>query len=189
MLANINKEEVIKYLQELSSVYEQLDGPTVTIGICGGAALLFMDLTDRITTKDIDTIFPSPWPDQLTEAVKIISNNYGLPQNWMNTGPEALTLMGLPDGFHDRAFKKKLGKKLTVLFASRYDQIHFKLYASADRDPSSYHVSDLTNLNPTSEEMFEAAKWCQTHDVSENFKKVLRSMLQHLGYNDVAKKL
>lgn len=185
----MNKAQIVKLLQKLGAIYEQLNGPPVTLGVCGGAALIFLNLTDRITTKDIDLIFPTPWPAKLSEAVKIVSDNYGLPKRWMNAGPELLTEMGLPAGFHDRAFPEQFGKKLTLLFASRYDQIFFKVYAAADRDPSSYHVSDLLNLKPSSVEMLEAARWCQTHDTSDSFKHVLISMFQKLGYNDAANKI
>ncbi|OGQ22917.1 MAG: hypothetical protein A3I05_08555 [Deltaproteobacteria bacterium RIFCSPLOWO2_02_FULL_44_10] len=105
MSSEINKEQIVRYLREVGRIYDQLDGPSLILGICGGAALMFLDLTDRITTKDIDTIFPTPWPEQLSEAVKIISENYGLPQRWMNAGPEILTSMGLPEGFYQRALK------------------------------------------------------------------------------------
>jgi hypothetical protein len=49
--------------------------------------------------------------------------------------------MGLPEGFVSRLFQKDYGRRLTVYFAGRKDQIHFKLYAAVDR--GGYHIDDL----------------------------------------------
>jgi len=182
----MDKIELNKFLNQLGVVYEQLGGDSINVGICGGAALILTDLIDR-TTKDIDTLFPIPWPPLFTEAVKIVARNYGLSENWINSGPDMLTSMGLPDGFMERAKTKEFGKRLTVYFASRYDQIFFKVYASADR--GGYHVDDLLALNPTSDEILAAARWCRTHDPSDGFMQILTSMLKELRYGEAAKKI
>jgi len=152
----MDRNQLNKCLKELGAVYEQLGGSKVELGICGGAGLILTGLIDR-TTRDIDTLFPVPWPKKLAEA------------------------------FMNRAKKVKFGKRITVYFASRYDQVFFKVYAAADR--GGYHVDDLLTLNPTEEEMLAAARWCLTHDTSDGFKKILRDMYEKLGYEKVAKQI
>lgn len=183
---NMDKIQLKKLLDELGMIYDQLGGPPLDVGICGGAGLILTGLIER-TTKDIDTLFPTSWPPIFVRAVQIISQKHGLPQDWINKGPDMLTVMGLPEGFMKRAEVIKFGGGLTVYFASRHDQIFFKVYASADR--GGYHVDDLLALNPTSEEMLAAGKWCRTHDLSEGFKAILLSMYEILGYGNIAKKI
>lgn len=65
--------------------------------------------------------------------------------------------------------------------ASRLDPIHFKLYASADHGPASKHVSDLRALEPTPEELLEAARWCRTQDPSDGFRASLGKALAFFG--------
>lgn len=178
-----DKNQLFAFLQELSTVYEQLGGLPIDLGVCGGAGLILTGLLNR-TTKDIDTLFPLPWPPALTEAANIVARNHGLAKNWINLGPSMLTTMGLPVGFMERAHMMKFGAQLAVYFASRYDQI---LYASADR--GGYHVDDLLALKPSSEEMLAAARWCRTHDPSDGFMQILTSMLEALGYDAAAKKI
>jgi hypothetical protein len=48
--------------------------------------------------------------------------------------------MGLPADFADRLHSQTYGRLLTVHFIDRIDQVHFKLYASADR--GGYHIAD-----------------------------------------------
>ena len=73
-------------------------------------------------------------------------------------------------------------------FLSRYDQIHFKLYAAVDQGAGK-HFDDLLALNPTEEEVEQAARWSMTHDVSEGYRKVLKDLLKHIGYSDVSERL
>lgn len=117
----------------------------------------------------------------------MVAQEFELPDSWINQGPKDLMTFGLPQGFEDRAIQKIYGPKLTCLFASRLDQIHFKVYASVDR--GGYHVQDLLQLAPTHEEILQASQWCRTHDPSPGFESVLKSMLTQLGFGDVAKKL
>ena len=72
------------------------------------------------------------------------------------------------------------GEALTVLFASRIDQIHFKLYAAVDQG-AGRHLADLQALEPTEAELLQAARWSRTHDPSEGYRSVLLEVLTHLG--------
>jgi len=178
--------EMETYLEKLGIVYDALGGHTLKLGICGGAALILTDMLDR-ATKDIDLLFPSELPAEFWEAAKAVAQEYDLPSDWINQGPKELSEMGLPTGYMKRAIEKRYGKNLIVFFASRLDQIHFKLYAAADR--AGYHVDDLLALKPTSEEIEKAAIWSFQHDVSEGFKEIMFSMLEKIGYGDVTDKI
>ena len=67
-----------------------------------------------------------------------------------------------------------------VNFASRLDQIHFKLYALVDQGAGK-HEQDLRALKPTAEELMQAARWTRTHDPSPGFEEMLERALRHLG--------
>ncbi|MFH1829570.1 MAG: DUF6036 family nucleotidyltransferase [Pseudomonadota bacterium] len=182
----MNKTEIVKYLSKLAHAYDGLGGPSLTISICGGAALMVLGLVNR-TTKDIDLVAPQSLPPEFYRAASIVAKEFGLPEDWINQGPKQLADMGLPDGFDERAIIRQYGKKLAARFASRLDQIFFKTYASADR--GGYHAEDLKRLNPSHEELKAAALWCMSHDVSSNFRDILKSMLDKLGYEKVAQEI
>lgn len=73
-----------------------------------------------------------------------------------------------------------------MYYIDRRDQIFFKVYAA---DQLGVHVDDLIALDPTSDEMPAAARWCMTHYPSKEFRYILISMFQQLGYEDVAGQL
>ena len=147
------------------------------------------------TTKDIDVIgifnsgnitfarFSPLFLEQLTLCAK----TFGLPENWFNTGPEEYIKSGLPSGLLQRLTWKEYGNNLSLGYISRIDQIFFKLYASVDR--GGYHVEDLLTLRPALDELIAAAHWTCEQDPSEGFIALLRSMLQQLGFEDVAAKI
>ncbi len=88
----------------------------------------------------------------------------------------------------DRFQTRKYGKRLVIHFLSRYDQICFKLYAAADRGMGR-HYNDLISLDPTSQELEDAARWSMTHDVSVPYKQIVKELLNHMGHDDVAERL
>src|SRR5262249_23562659 len=90
---------------------------------------------------------------------------------------------GLPDGFVERLERHDYGEALTVHFASRFDEIHFKLYAMADQGPGK-HEADLRALEPTREELLRAARRTRTHDPSTGFREQLTAALSYLGVED-----
>jgi hypothetical protein len=121
----------------------------------------------------------------LKRARDTVARDLGLPENWLNPGPTSLLDLGLPDGFADRLQRRDYGPALTVWFASRLDQIHFKLYAVVDRGPADKHAADLRALAPTRGELLRAARWTMTHDPSEAFREMLHEALKSLGVDDV----
>jgi len=196
------KKEIENVLRALS---EQLDVEGVSVlemVVCGGAALNILGYVQR-TTKDIDVIAfvdknkdglpilakASPLKPALVAAAKRVQRDFNLPENWLNDGPASVRDLGLPEGLMDRVETRSYGKNLIIHFLSRYDQIHFKLYAAVDRDRRDVHYSDLLALNPTAKELEEAARWSMTHDPSEGYKGVLKDFLKEIGCRDVVEKL
>lgn len=176
------------------------DIPSVRLVACGGSALIAMGLVSR-TTDDVDVvalvdahqqlISPAPFPEYLEESIKEVAILMNLSEDWMNYDPSrdsgGLFQNGLPEGLLARAHRKDYGSHLITYFIDRIDQIHFKVFASADR--LGVHVDDLVALNPSNQEMENAARWCMTHDPSEGFRMILISMYEQLGYSDVAERL
>jgi hypothetical protein len=163
-------------------------GVHYTLAIVGGSALLALELISR-TTRDVDVLAiveagelltAEPLPAALLDAACTVARDFGLPPDWLNPGPTALLDLGLPEDFHERAERRVYGSGLDVLFASRIDQIHLKLYATVDQGAGK-HLSDLQALAPTRQELLDAAAWSRTHDPSEGYRAVLERVLSHLG--------
>jgi len=142
----------------------------------------------KTASGDIEFINAKPLDDQLVEAAGKVAGDFNLPDNWINVGPASAVDFGLPEGIMERVATKKYGHKLTIHFLGRYDQIHFKLYASVDQGAGK-HFDDLLALDPTADELEEAARWSMTHDESEGYRQVLKDLLNHMGYKDVAERL
>jgi hypothetical protein len=174
----------------LGAVSEQLAllGEHHTIAVVGGSALIALGLVSR-ATRDVDVvavlrgkelISAEPLPASLLYAANIVARDFGLPSQWLNAGPASLFDLGLPDRFEQRAEQRSYGQSLQVLFASRLDQIHFKLYAAVDQG-AGRHLADLQALTPSDEELIQAARWSETHDTSEGYRAMLANALKHFG--------
>jgi hypothetical protein len=178
----------------LSALAEQLaalDAP-YDLAVVGGSALLALGLISR-PTKDVDVVgilepaglrAADPLPNQLTAARDLVARDFQVPQNWLNGGPTSLLDLGLPEGFLERASVRPYGTHLTVLFASRVDQIHLKLYAMVDAGGPGKHEQDLRALKPEPHELIAAARWSMTHDFSDEHRDALVKALRHLGVED-----
>ena len=190
--------DISKLNEALQLLNEQLvltDAPATEIVVCGGSALIATGLVPR-TTQDVDIVAlmkaevlvdSEPLPEYLIEAADRVGKVLNFPADWLNNGPASQFQMGLPQGFQERLTTVIVGKKLTVHYIGRYDQIFFKTFASADR--GGYHVSDLKALNPTEEELIAAAKWCMTQDTSEAFQMILKDMFNQLGWQNVSEQI
>lgn len=179
--------------QLLSALGAQLGalGSSCDLVVIGGAALLALGLISR-PTRDVDVVAirgsaglesAKPLPDALRVAAARVARDFALPADWLNSEPGDMLRLGLPEGFEARLHVRSYGPHLTVHFASRVDQIHFKLYALADRGPGK-HEADLRALKPTRGELVAAARWSRTHDPSEPHGDILRAALVHLGVED-----
>lgn len=171
----------------------QARGVALELVVIGGSALLALGLISR-PTRDVDVVGllrgdrlvdPRPLPEPLVAARDRVARDFGLPENWLNPGPASLLDFGLPDGFLGRLESRGYGRVLRVHFASRFDQIHFKLYAMVD-GTAGKHEADLRTLNPTSDELLDAARWTRTHDPSDPFRDELLKALASLGVDDAA---
>lgn len=195
----MNVEDINKYLNALSEQLDLLGVCGVDIVVVGGAALSVLGLSQR-TTRDIDTmaflvisqtgdrsLIRAEFDDKLAGAAAAVARDYGLPADWINTRPAGQLDTGLPDGFEERLIPIRYGESLVVYYCSRLDLIHLKLYASVDA--RGRHLDDLKAMNPNSEELGVAAKWCLTQDVSEPFRDLLESILEELGHGDIGGRL
>ncbi len=195
------KREIEKILYALAEQLEVLGVRLLELVVCGGAALNVLGYVSR-TTRDIDIIAfvdksekgeiiitkASPLKPEIVIAAVRVKKDFNLPDNWLNSGPASVLDLGLPQGLMDRVESRPYGRNLIIHFLSRYDQIHFKLYAVIDQGMGK-HYDDLMALNPNAEELESAARWCLTHDISEGFKEVLKDFLEKIGYKNVAEKL
>jgi hypothetical protein len=172
--------------QQLGAVNQSYD-----LVVVGGAALLALDLVQR-TTRDVDIVALSragklisavDLPDPLLAARARVASDLNVPAEWLNSGPAEMLRLGLPDGFEKRWTTQRYGPALTVRWASRVDQIHFKLYAAVDQ--AGKHLRDLEALEPQPDELIAAARWTRQHDPSEGFLEPLRQALAYFGIEDV----
>lgn len=177
----------------LTALGEQLDatGETAHLVVIGGSGLLAIDAIER-STRDVDIlalerdgelVSADPLPPAIAAAATLVSRDLGLERNWLNAGPTSLLELGLPAGLADRLIARDYGPALRVSFASRVDQIFFKLYAAADRcEPRDF--ADLHALKPTDDELRAAARWARTHNMPGPFDDAIARTLAELGVED-----
>jgi hypothetical protein len=177
----------------LHALGEQLArrGESHALAVVGGSALLALGLISR-ATRDVDVlaviedeklVSAEPLPAALVTAAQTVARDFGLSDDWLNSGPTSLLVLGLPTGFYERAQRRAYGPGLEIIFASRVDQIHLKLYATVDQGPGK-HLRDLESLQPTEQELLDAARWSRSHDPSEGYRIVLERVLAHFGVAD-----
>ncbi|MGP0100219.1 MAG: DUF6036 family nucleotidyltransferase [Solirubrobacteraceae bacterium] len=177
----------------LGALGEQLAarGEHYTLAVVGGSALLALGLVSR-ATRDVDVLAivngdellsAQPLPTALAEAAHTVARDFGLADDWLNPGPASLLELGLPEGFAERAQHHDFGPGLEILFASRVDHIHLKLYATVDQGAGK-HLADLQALAPSERELLDAARWSRTHDPSDGYRDELTRVLAHFGVDD-----
>jgi hypothetical protein len=177
----------------LGALADQLQalGSHVEIVVIGGSALTALGLVRR-ATRDVDLLaiaengelrLAEPLPQALLAARATVAADFGLAEDWLNPGPTDLLKWGLPEAFMSRVVTRYYGTALVVHFASRFDQIHFKLFAMVDQG-GGRHETDLRALNPTQGELIAAARWSITQDPSTGYRSVLVDALRVLGIDD-----
>lgn len=188
-------------LRLLNGRLEIAGAPTFNLVVCGGTALVATELVMR-ATRDVDVVAladdsgelidPAPFPEALTKAALEVAEDLGLPKDWLNNGPSSgeggIFRLGLPDGFANRLSWKAIGKKLTVAFIDRIDQVYFKLYAAVDQF-GSYHATDLQELEPTDDELLGAVTWSRTHDPSEGYLESIKMFFREFGYERLVERI
>jgi len=196
-----DQKDIMAILSALGEQLESVAKKSHELLVCGGSALNVLGLVQR-ATKDVDIlayvklskddeasfIRADPLSDEFITASKKVARDFNLPEDWINTGPTSAVDLGLPNGIMGRVITREFGRKLTIHFMGRYDQIHFKLYAAVDQGAGK-HFNDLLALNPTADELEDAARWSMAHDVSEGYRQALKGLLNHMEFEDVAKRL
>jgi hypothetical protein len=191
-MESLDREQTHELLAALGEQLAARDA-RVELVVIGGSALLALGLTSR-ATRDVDVVGllaaegvvdPRPLPKLLLEAAARVARDFALPADWLNAAPASLLDIGLPAGLVERLERRDYGLWLSVHFAGRIDQIHFKLYAMVDQGAGK-HEADLRALEPTAEELLRAARWTRTHDPSPGFRQELVAVLAHLGVEDAA---
>src|SRR5437660_8622584 len=128
----------------------RLAGADFELVVIGGSGLEALGLVQR-GTKDVDVLAlrgpaalepADPLPDALTKASAQVARDFNLPPDWLNAGPADRLRLGLPEGFWGRVVSRNYGPSLTIHFAGRLDQIHFKLFAMVDQS-GGRHEADL----------------------------------------------
>jgi hypothetical protein len=191
-MSNIENKEQAEHL--LSALGEQLAaaGERFELVVVGGSGLLALGEIER-STRDVDLVAlrngeelgsAQPLPGPLRRAAERVARDFGLDETWLNGGPTSLLDFGLPEGFLERLDSRSYGDALVVHFASRYDQIHFKLHAMVDEGGPGKHEQDLRAVAPSEAELLAAARWSRTHDPSETYRVTLLQALHHLGVRD-----
>lgn len=185
---DLSMDEADNLERALSALGEILAyrGTPYELVIVGGSALLLTGLLTRVT-RDVDVVAvfadgklspADPLPAPLAAAAEAVAADLGIEATWLNPGPTSLLDFGLPEGMLTRCENRVFGG-LKLLVASRFDQIHLKLYATADQGPRSKHLADLRHLDPTTDELIAAARWSVTHDPSAGFRSEVLAVLRH----------
>lgn len=195
------KKQIDQILAALGDHLKSRKTAPIDMLVCGGAALNMLELVGR-TTVDIDIlafvlesesgppalILAKPFPPFLAEAVDQVGRVFRLGNDWLNSGPTHLIQeIKLPEGLVERAKAMSYGPRLKVRLLSRYDQIHLKLFAVADKGPEK-HDDDLRQLKPTPSEIKKAAQWLLT-SVNKGYREMVKGYLKEIGYDDVAREL
>lgn len=188
--------ELVEALRTLGDLLQD-EGLHYDLVVVGGAALLLADLADR-PTEDLDVVAQvidgrwqkgRPLPKPLVRALRDVARVHDLPagptveKEWLNAGPSFLLTLGLPPGFRERVETWTHGG-LTLRIASRFDQIHLKLWAatSLERGRRAVDLDDLRMLAPTESEWRSAARYCVRLDGrSDFFETDIRPLLAELG--------
>jgi hypothetical protein len=190
-----NRSEIETALTHVSELVDA-EGEAFAIVILGGAALNLLGVVAR-TTTDVDILAvgrpgdvsrprqisepPSPLPESLSRAIRLVGEDMALVPDWMNTGPALQWRTGLPPGLEGRIEWRRFGKALDVGIVSRYDLIFFKLFAAADgTGTADVHYQDLIALEPAPEELRAAANWVAGQDASPEFAEILAKVITHV---------
>jgi hypothetical protein len=198
-MRRITPDTLDKALSLLGELLAARNHPHQHFVVCGGSSLLALGLVSRATTQDVDIlaridasglVTPRPLPEWLLTAAGEVGRQLDLPDDWLNdrVAEETLFRCGLPEGMQQRLTSKNYGARLSISYIGRRDQIFLKLHAAVDRD-GGRHLQDLLDLEPTAEELLDAAKWTRTQDPSKGFLLLLGEMLKHLGHEKLVAQL
>lgn len=191
-------ERIVSALSALAQHLDYAGGPEVELVVCGGSALQVLGLVDRVTRDvdvlalartgcngDVELLPRQDLPEDVLKAADIVARDLDLAPDWLNT-KAAKSGQSVPDGLAQRLHTRRYGKRLVVHFIDRFDQICLKLHAVVDRDASTRHLVDLRALNPSEQELIQAARWCCNQDGGDKFRDWVKSCLVKIGYGNAA---
>jgi hypothetical protein len=145
----------------------------------------------RVATRDVDVLAiekngvlfsADPLPAAVAAAAATVARDLELAADWLNAGPADL-LDDVPAGFYERLTTRDYRSALRVSFASRIDQIFFKLDALIDREEPR-DLADLRQLAPTPAELHDAARWARMHLAPGPYGDALARALEAFGAED-----
>lgn len=183
----MERKDIGIYLTALGDILDAEEAEPVRLFICGSVALMMQGLIRRDRTRDIDCagfvervdgslIIERPVLGRtLRDAIDRVARAYSLPETWLSFQSRMLLENGLPEGLVDRLEVRQYGERLTVMLASRRDMIMFKLKAAISREKD---LSDLIEVEPTDEELRDAAEWCIERGAS---KEEVESVMEQMG--------
>lgn len=189
-MSNIASDQLGTVLSALAELLEAA-GEQHHLVVIGGSGLVAIGVISR-ATRDVDVvaleadgelISASPLPPPILIAAATVARDLGLDPDWLNAKPASLLDHELPAGFRERLVSRDYGPALRVSFASRIDQIYFKLDARIDRaEPRD--LTDLRQLAPSTSELREAARWARTHLAPGPYDEALARALEEFGVED-----
>ena len=173
----------------------------IHVVVCGGAALIAAGLVSR-ATQDVDVIAllrvnqadveiseAKSLPADVKRLVAEIGIESGIREDWLNFDASPLIAFGFPPSMRTRLIKKSYGICLTVYFISRFDQVHFKMYAAMDPKDGTRHLGDLLDLKPRENEVRAAISWLLGRKASPEFKAALCQVLERIGYERIVEQI
>jgi hypothetical protein len=178
----------------LSALSEELQkiGRELKIVVTGGHVMNVLGIATRLT-HDVDVIgkfdegriTKLDIDKQLQSAVVHVANTMGIASDWFNKGAE-MVIDTIPPGMEKRLIEKKYGDNITAYYSSPKDLLFLKLaYAISGNETQN---KDILALNPTFDEIEEAADWC-VHDGMKLSLFATQEYLRKMGYGKVADRL
>ena len=98
----IRKDEIKQYLEKLNDELRQM-GVKGEICLYGGAVMCLV-YDARPSTRDVDAIYKPT--RQMREAIKRVSNTYGLKQDWLNDAVKGFVVQHPQRIFYDLPYLK-----------------------------------------------------------------------------------
>lgn len=184
-----NGEEASAALAALGRKLDEHATDSVSLLICGGAALNISGLLMRLTA-DVDVLGDvnaegelGEMPDWILALAEEVAADMGLDTRWLNDAAASVAAIGLPSGILSRASRRRFGQRLEVAITARIDLIALKCFAALNPGVGEKHLGDLVDLNPTPEEMSFACDWLLDRPTSEEFRGAVRHLCDVLGHS------
>jgi hypothetical protein len=174
-------------LLEAVGAHLETAGAAASVVVVGGAALALRGWVPR-TTRDVDvialadatgTLIPPALPAVLLAAVRRVARDFNLPEHWLNAAVGAQWRTGLPEGLA-KELEWRTFRALRVGLAGRGALIALKVFAAADKGPTSVHTQDLVALAPDDGELAVARDWVVTQDLAPEWPGLVDEVVQHV---------